>query len=148
MSRGWLSLQLAPRMMKWVVKSGMCMPRLVARRGRNLWVLPGQVVKGDQQHQHAIYILGILSLKPAAHEATFPAHCKQPAYWKQLVARRTRGNSEVQGHSRLRLRLDVMTESQSSYNIFHLNELMKLFKLANNLHSIKNNLKFQIGSVH
>jgi hypothetical protein len=55
--------------------------------------------------------------------------------------------SEVQGHLRLQLRLDVMTESQSSYNIFHLNELMKLFKLANHLHSIKNNLKFQIGSV-
>jgi hypothetical protein len=56
------------------------------------------------------------------------------------------GISEVQGH--LRLRLDIMTESQLSYNIFHLNELMKFFKLANHLHSIKNNFKFQIGSVH
>jgi hypothetical protein len=42
-----------------------------------------------------------------------------------------------------------MTELQSSYNIFHLpvNELMKFFKLANHLHSIKNNLKFQFGFV-
>jgi hypothetical protein len=56
------------------------------------------------------------------------------------------GISEVQGH--LWLRLEIMTESQSSYNIFHLNELMKFFKQANHLHLIKNNLKFQIGSVH
>jgi hypothetical protein len=56
-------------------------------------------------------------------------------------------NSEVQVHLRLQLRLYVMTASQSSYNFFHLNELMKFFKLANHLHSIKNNLKFQIGSV-
>jgi hypothetical protein len=50
--------------------------------------------------------------------------------------------SEVQGHLWLQLRLDIMTESQSSYKIFH------FFKPANHLHSIKNNLKFQIGSVH
>jgi hypothetical protein len=34
--------------------------------------------------------------------------------------------SEVQGHLPLQRPLDIMTESQSSYNIFHLNELMKL----------------------
>jgi hypothetical protein len=41
-------------------------------------------------------------------------------------------------------RVDIMTESQSSYNIFHLNELMKFFKLANHLHSIKNNFKLDL----